>query len=65
VAFWGKGSSQLIDNGEGMSDFRVICDISMGGTHPDALLALGAPVNLEVRYYDGLHAKVYLSDRAL
>ena len=65
VAFWGKGSSNLIEGGIEGSGLRIVCDISMGGCHPDALRSLGAPDDGDVRYHDGLHAKVYLSDRGV
>ncbi len=65
VAFWGKGSSDLVDGGTEGSDLRIVCDTSMGGCHPDALRSLGAPDDADVRYHDGLHAKVYLSDRGV
>ena len=65
VAFWGKGSSDLVNRQSGTRDLRIVCDISMGGCHPDALRRFGAPDNADVRYHDGLHAKVYLSDRGV
>lgn len=65
VAFWGRGSSDLVGGGIEGSDLRIVCDISMGGCHPDALRSLGAPDDADVRYHDGLHAKVYLSDRGV
>lgn len=65
VAFWGKGSSDLFDRDSSERDLRIVCDISMGGCHPDALRSIGAPDDADVRYYDGLHAKVYLSDRGV
>jgi hypothetical protein len=64
VAFWGNGaSSALFPNPP--ADARIICDISMGGTNPKELRALGAPDNLKIKHLRGLHAKVYLSDNGL
>lgn len=65
VAFWGKGSTNLVDRASGGRNLRIVCDISMGGCHPDALRSLGAPDEADVRYHDGLHAKVYLSCRGV
>jgi hypothetical protein len=63
VAFWGSGVGSFLDPGdEHRNDLRVVCDLSMGGCHPHALRELGAPKNPSVRYHDGLHAKVYLSE---
>lgn len=64
VAFWGKGMRDFIERSCPANErTRIICDISMGGCHPDALRAFGAPGNADLRYRDKLHAKVYLSDR--
>ena len=63
VAFWGKGFDAFLDRITGRKkNLRVVCDISMGGCHPEALRSLGAPGNANIRYRDGLHAKVYLSE---
>ena len=62
VAFWGKGVDAFLAHVEtDRKNLRVICDVSMGGSHPDALRSIGAPQNAAIRYHDGLHAKVYLS----
>lgn len=64
VAFWGKGSKQALFGTRDLPrTTRVICDISMGGTNPSELEALGAPGNEAIRHLSGLHSKVYLSDR--
>jgi hypothetical protein len=63
VAFWGIGSRGFLDStGARSGQFRIVCDTSMGGTHPEALRSLGAPGDPSVRYHDGLHAKVYVSE---
>lgn len=63
VAFWGIGAKAFLDAAGAQSGrFRVVCDTSMGGTHPDALRSLGAPGDPSIRYHDGLHAKVYVSN---
>lgn len=66
VAFWGNGAVRsLFPAAEVSPDARVICDISMGGTNPHELEALGAPSNSNLLHLNGLHAKVYISDRGL
>lgn len=66
VAFWGDGAvKSLFRNALVPVDARLICDISMGGTNPRELEALGAPGNAGLAHLQGLHAKVYLSDRGL
>lgn len=61
VAFWGRGSESLFK--ERNSQLRILCDITLGGTSPEALRALGAPENESLRHVRGLHAKVYLSEK--
>lgn len=66
VAFWGTGAAEaLFDLAKVPVNARLICDISMGGTNPRELAALGAPMNPNLVHMRGLHAKVYLSDRGL
>jgi hypothetical protein len=63
AAFWGKGAVDTLFDGKLPEDAQIICDISMGGTNPDELREMGAPNNPALRFLDGLHAKVYLSDK--
>ncbi|MCA1197850.1 phospholipase D family protein [Sphingomonas sp. R647] len=65
VAFLGKGADTLLAPASIPTDARIICDISLGGTNPKALTALGAPRSARLRCLDGLHAKVYISDRGM
>jgi hypothetical protein len=64
VAFWGTGSSELLKSCSkvGSMDAKIVCDVSMGGTFWKELQILGAPKNKKLRFHDGLHAKVYISD---
>ncbi len=62
VAFWGTGAEALLDQATGDQP-RIICDVTLGGTSPNALRAIGAPDNARLRYLPSLHAKVYISDR--
>lgn len=66
VAFWGDGAARSLFSRSGVpADARLLCDISMGGTNPKELEALGAPEFPGLAHLAGLHAKVYLSDRGL
>ena len=65
VAFWGAGARSALLEDSVPTDARIVCDISMGGSNPTELRALGAPGSRSVRHLPGLHAKVYLSDRGL
>lgn len=66
VAFWGKGAARtLFEEGIVPRDARIVCDISMGGTNPLELEAMGAPDNENLAQLHGLHAKVYISDKGL
>jgi hypothetical protein len=62
VAFWGTGAEALLNQASGDQP-RIICDVTLGGTSPNALRVLGAPENDRLRYVPSLHAKVYISDR--
>ena len=64
VAFWGREAVEELFGKEVLErdDVRIVCDLSMGGTNPATLRALGAPENPNIKYLDGLHSKVFLSD---
>ena len=62
VAFWGDGASSLLTSSDRATPARVICDITLGGTNPNELRALGAPVNPNLRHIPKLHSKIYLSN---
>lgn len=61
VAFWGRGVEVLIRSVNRRP--RIICDVTLGGTSPELLRALGAPTNACLRCIPRFHAKIYLSDR--
>lgn len=63
VAFWGDGAGKALFGRGVTRTARILCDITMGGTRPQALKNLGAPANARLRHVRGLHAKAYLSDR--
>lgn len=60
VAFWGRGMPDGLLGNE-PSRARILCNVTLGGTNPKALEEAGAPNSLNLRCYDTLHAKVYLS----
>ena len=61
VAFWGRGSDELI-TGEPNSRFQIICNLTSGGTNPDPIRALTKTKNVEIRTLSTLHAKVICGD---
>jgi len=63
VAFWGVGIKRDLFPRWSTGKIRVVCDISMGATCRAALHELGAPRNANLRVNDGLHSKVYISER--
>lgn len=66
VAFWGNhGFFEADALGGATKDWQIICDIQMGGTSRDALEKLGAPTEPNLKFRNGLHAKVYISDRGV
>lgn len=68
VAFLGKNlSNNLFSNCKIPENLKVICDIEMGGTNPDALEELRVPNNDNVRHLEGkqFHTKIYLSDNGV
>lgn len=67
VAFWGAGAVEELFGNEILDreDVWIVCDISMGGTNPDTLCALGAPNNENLGHIEGLHAKLYHSDAGM
>lgn len=62
VAFWGTGAAASLFP-QGLEAATLVCDISMRGTPKAALLEMGAPANPKLLVRDGLHAKIYVSDR--
>lgn len=66
VAFWGDGAVGKLFAEDGLpEDAKIICDLTMGGTNPKELIALGAPTNRNLKHTAGLHAKVYISNIGL
>lgn len=58
VAFWGEGAEALLPADR---RFRLICNLSMGGTNPAVIETLLARPGIEVRHLPDLHAKVVLT----
>lgn len=62
VAFWGDGAMKaLFKSSPPPTGSRILCDLTLGGTNPKELRALGAPCS-GIRHTPRLHAKVYISD---
>ncbi|GGE59148.1 hypothetical protein GCM10007421_37180 [Halopseudomonas oceani] len=57
VAFWGAGADELVDPSK---RYRIICNLTEGGTNPAVIRMLLTCPNVEVRYLPGLHAKVFI-----
>jgi hypothetical protein len=58
VAFWGAGAEAMLPMDR---HFRVICNLSMGGTNPTTIENLMAREGVEVRHLPELHAKVVVA----
>lgn len=67
VAFWGDGAKNGLFGAKSDSyrKARIICDLTMGGTNPAELEALGSPRTRKIRHISGLHTKIYLSERGV
>jgi len=61
VAFWGDGAEGLIRNDR---QYRILCNLSTGGTNPTVIQALLERPNTEIRHLPNLHAKVSLFEHA-
>ncbi len=64
VAFWGKGAEKVFAHWKGDS-LRIICNLAMGGTNPEAIKALSKLKNVEIQQLDNLHAKVAITEHAV
>jgi hypothetical protein len=60
VAYWGKGSEQLIDEHR---DYKVICNLTDGGTNPHAIKRCMELNNVQVHHLHRLHAKVVIGEK--
>lgn len=63
VAFWGNGSQHLL-KGCDPSKTKIICNLQTGGTNPRVIEEL-IKAGFLVKQYDTLHAKLYISDKAI
>jgi len=62
VAFWGRKAASLLKLPSSLKHITIICDLRSGACNPDELndlLSRGAQIWAK----DGLHAKVYLSNK--
>ncbi|MGT2505596.1 phospholipase D family protein [Cupriavidus basilensis] len=60
VAFWGDSAQTVIAEGR---LYRIICNLTQGGTNPAVVKALRAMPNVEIRHLSSLHAKVVIADK--
>lgn len=58
VAFWGEGAEEMLPSGQ---QFRLICNLTMGGTNPAVIEHLRVRPGIEIRQLPDLHAKVVLT----
>ncbi len=65
VAFWSAIGVGEVFPGGVPDNAKIICDISMGSTSAEALSALGAPKNPNLRHSVRMHAKVFISNKGL
>lgn len=63
VAFWGKGSQDLLRTCK-PSKTRIICNLQSGGTNPAVIEDLQKKGFL-IKQHSTLHAKTYIADRAI
>ncbi len=67
VAYWGAGAARRLGLAEAVangSDIEIICDVLSGGCNPDEVAELiGLLGSKKVRSKDGLHAKVWITDK--
>lgn len=63
VAYWGKGAADLLGLSKLRSRAQIVCDAFSGACNPDELSVLIE--KHDVKYLSDLHAKVYITDRAI
>jgi hypothetical protein len=61
VAFWGDGAETLLPTGR---RYRIICNLSTGGTNPSTIRRLMMYPHTEVRNLPWLHAKVVIGQHS-
>jgi len=65
VAFWGKGSSDLIKKAKSKK-IKIICNLESGATNPYEIIKIGQLIGFKnIRSIENLHAKVYCTDKKL
>ena len=62
VAFWGEGAEGLIRPDR---QYRVICNLTSGGTNPKVVREILQRPNVEMRHLPNLHAKVSVFERSV
>lgn len=65
VAFWGKGSSDVIKKVKNKK-IKIICNLESGATNPYEIIKIGKLNGFKnIRSIKNLHAKVYCTDKKL
>lgn len=65
VAFWGKGSYEIIKRNKN-KDIRIICNIESGATNPNEIVNIGNEIGFNrIRTNENLHSKIYFTDRSV
>jgi len=62
VAFWGKGAVRRLGLGQRKGETRILCHLFSGCCNRDEIKKLLKP-KIEVRYLNGLHAKLYCTQK--
>lgn len=60
VAFWGKNAARTLRLTNVKQTLRIICDAYSGACNPDELRVLLGNRKVEIKWLNGLHAKVYI-----
>lgn len=63
VAFWGSGSIERLALPDNLEHVRILCDLTSGACNPNVVHELHSR-QAKIWTKDGMHAKVYLGERA-
>ncbi|MCL1077378.1 hypothetical protein D5R81_02895 [Parashewanella spongiae] len=61
VAYWGKRVEYLISDNR---YYKIVCNLSDGGTNPDVISDLMKKENVEIRKLERLHSKVFITEKS-
>lgn len=63
IAFWGKGAAKELGLNRYTQNIKIICNLKMGGTNPYEIENIRNS-GIDIKQYDTLHSKYYLSNKA-